>query len=72
MLRDTKFVMEQRRKRQSRGGLFYQSSEIRVGMARLRFRVEAAILGSGTTDYFVMSSFQLAGMQVVAAKDNRL
>lgn len=76
LFQNRNFVIEQRAKDQSRGGIFYHLAEIRYGLGllktALRHRAEAAVLCSGTTHYFVMSLFRLAGMQVIPVMHNTL
>jgi glycogen(starch) synthase len=76
IFRDTKFVVEHRPKPQSRSGPFYHLSQIRYGIGlfitALRYRAQVAVLCSGTTHYFVMSLFRLAGMQVIPVMHNTL
>jgi glycosyltransferase involved in cell wall biosynthesis len=76
LFRNGNFVIEHRPKHQSRGGIFYHLSEICYGIGllktALRHRAEAAVLCSGTTHYFVMALFRLAGMQVIPVMHNTL
>jgi glycogen synthase len=76
IFRDAKFVIEHRPKPPLRGGVFYHLSEIRYGVGlfitALRYRAQVAVLVSGSTPYFVMSLFRLAGMQVVPLLHNTL
>lgn len=74
--RDGKFVIEHRPKPPSRRGIFYHLSEIRYGVGlfitALRYRAQVAVLNSGSTYFFVMSLFRLAGMQVIPVMHNAL
>lgn len=76
IFRDAEFVIENRPKARLRSGLWYHLSEISYGIGlfitALRYRANVAVLNSGSTHYFVMSLFRLAGMRVVPIMHNTL
>ena len=76
VFRDAEFVIESRPKPRSRGGICYHLSQIRYGVGlfitALRYRAQVAVLSSGSTHYFVMWLFRLAGMQVIPVMHNTL
>jgi glycogen synthase len=71
-----RFIIEHRPKLHSRGAVSYHFSEIVYGIGLLisavRYGADAAVLQSGSTHYFIMSLFRLAGMQVVPVMHNTL
>ncbi|MBT1515627.1 glycosyltransferase family 4 protein [Bradyrhizobium sp. SRL28] len=75
LLKDGQFVIEHRPKRPS-SGLSYHLSEIIYGLSLLRtarrFGADYAVLQSGTTHYFVMSTFRLFGIKVIPVLHNTL
>lgn len=76
IFRAAQFVIEHRPKPQGRAGIAFHLSQIRYGIGlfitALRQHAKIAVLGSGTTHYFVMSLFRLAGMRVIPVMHNAL
>jgi glycogen synthase len=74
---DGPFILEHRPKPMpGAAGARYHIREILYGLGLLatavRFRADAAVLDSGSTHYFVMSLFRLAGIRVVTVLHNTL
>ena len=77
LFREGLFTLEHRPKpTPSATGMRYHIGEILYGLGLLatavRFRANVALLDSGSTHYFVMSLFRLAGIQVVTVLHNTL
>ena len=75
--REGKFTLEHRPKPiAGAGGARYHIAEILYGLGlvatAVRFKADVAILDLGSTHYFVMSLFRLAGIRVVAVLHNSL
>ena len=77
LFREGLFTLEHRPKpTPSATGMRYHIAEILYGLGlfatAVRFRANVALLDSGSTHYFVMSLFRLAGIQVVTVLHNTL
>lgn len=75
LVEDGAFKIEHRPKPQRRGAL-YHLGEVAYGIGLLvtaiRFGAQVALIDSGTTHYFVLSSFRLFGIRVVPILHNTL
>jgi glycogen(starch) synthase len=78
IVNEGQFILEHRPKPRfgSKGGLRFHLSEIIYGLSLLstavRFKADFAVLHSGSTHFFVMSIFRLAGIKVVPELHNTL
>lgn len=74
-LADGEFILEHRPKRSHSGARFHVD-EILYGLGllatALRFRAQIALIDSGSTHYFVMALFRIAGIKVVPILHNTL
>jgi glycosyltransferase involved in cell wall biosynthesis len=72
---DRRFILEHR-PRKTFSGIKFHASQILYGLGLLKsavaFRATHAFLQSGSTHYFVMSAFRLAGIKVVPIMHNTL
>jgi glycogen(starch) synthase len=77
LLHDGSFTLEHRPKPMPGAtGIYYHVAEILYGLGLLatafRFGANAAVFDSGTTHYFILSLFRLAGIKVVVVLHNTL